>query len=44
MMSIGESVSTDCMMGTATYAASETFPEIWGMSHFGRKYALPTPA
>jgi hypothetical protein len=32
-LSLAGSVSTDCLMGTAGYAASETFPGIWGMSH-----------
>ena len=35
MMSIGESVSTDCMMGTATYAAFTTYTKTPGMSPFG---------
>jgi len=42
MMSIGESVSTDCMMGTATYAAFTTYTAVSGMTVCGRKYALAT--
>ena len=37
---VAESVSTDCMTATVTYAATETYTEIQGMTGSGRKYAF----
>ena len=42
MMSIGESVSTDCMMGTATYAALQSYRCRQGNGEF-RAHSGPSP-